>query len=103
MSRSNPENDEYTNFGGYGDTEPPDPVDMCPACSKDDELDMIRRDCIRNRWLPSKADRRAAKVLGFAEAGPKGAAWSNWFKKSKPLPKDYVWWKDVERCSGLNT
>ena len=95
MSFSNPENDEYTNFGNCGDTEPPDPVDMCPACSKDDELDMIKRGCIRNHWVPSKADRRAAKVLEFAQAGLKGAAWSCWFKKSEPLPEGYAWCKDA--------
>lgn len=94
MSYNNPNSDQYTPFGSYHDSEPPDEVDMCSSCSKEDELYMIKQGYIHTHWRPSKADRRAAKVLGFAEAGPKGAAWSHWFKKGEPLPKDYVWWNE---------
>lgn len=94
MSFGDPENDQYMPFGNSGDTEEPDIEGMCPACSKEDELYMIEQGFIWANCQPSKADRRAAKVLGFAEAGLRGAAWSQWFKKNEPLPKDWVWWQE---------
>lgn len=99
MLFSDPENDQSTAFNSGEDTEPPEPEDMCPACSKQDELDMIKQGHIWAHCQPSKADRRAAKVLGFAEAGLRGAAWAHWFKKGKLLPEGYVWWKNSEKTA----
>lgn len=94
MSPSDPENDQYMPFGSCADSQEPDTEDMCPRCSKEDELYMIKQGFIWAHCHPSKADRRAAKVLGFAEAGLRGAAWSRWFKKGGPLPEGYVWWDE---------
>lgn len=83
--------DEYTNWGSSSDLEPPDPVRFCAACSRRLEREMVRRGYPDNTWMKSRAACRAAKKLGFALAGPEGAAWSDWRKKTEPLPATYVW------------
>ena len=86
--------DRYTPFGGPLDFEPPDEVLMCCKCSQAETHRMVQHGRVSGgEWLPSRASRRAAKRLAWRRAGPKGAAWAQWFSMSKPLPPDYVWWE----------
>ena len=82
--------DEYTCFGGSADLEPPDPTFMCPRCSQQDEDDQVARGYPDNAWMKSKSQRRAAARLGWKEAGPKTAGWSEWWNPKNPLPDGWA-------------
>jgi len=90
------DHDEYTPFGNTGDIDPPEPRIMCGECAGEKKNYYIKNKWLPSNWIPSGAEKEAAKVLGFAQAGPKMAARSVWHKKSKPLPDDYVWRKEVK-------
>lgn len=81
--------DQYTHFGGAADLEPPDPIFMCPACSKRDEDEQVARGYPDDAWMHSQSQRNAAKRLGFIAIAPRGAGWTQWHKASEPLPEGY--------------
>lgn len=39
-------------------------------------------------WIKPMWEKKAGRDLGFVLAGPKGAAWADWFKPDK-VPEDY--------------
>ncbi len=84
--------DQYIPFGDSTMLEPPDEIFLCEACSNNMEARIVEngRDLIsyRGNWVKSRAEINAAEKLGMVLAGPKGAAWSLYFKPEK-VPADY--------------
>ncbi|KKN04966.1 hypothetical protein LCGC14_1092000 [marine sediment metagenome] len=81
--------DQYTNFGSCADTDPPDPVTLCPSCSNEQYKECVKRGHPGCAWIPANSMFRAAKQLGFVRAGPEHAAWAEFYKPEK-IPKGYT-------------
>src|SRR5882672_2405926 len=71
--------DHYSPFGGACDLEPPDAEYLCKRCVRREYFTAVRERRLPTHWLPAAWEYRAAKRLGFVQAGPKGAAWSHWY------------------------
>lgn len=74
--------DEYTHFGQYGDTEPPEPIGLCRKCSREIEdgiADIQRPSVPYLPWRPGQCHyrgmRRAGLVLCTRGGGAPIAAW----------------------------
>ena len=89
------EHDEYTNFGSCEDMEEPDAVYVCRKCALKEKKRMIESGMVAHPWRLAKYMREAAEELGLVEAGPKGAAWANFFKPDE-VPEGYEVWEKVE-------
>jgi hypothetical protein len=83
--------DEYTDFGECTDPEPPDPIVLCPKCSKKKEDAMVAIAHVCGVWIYGKCHRRAAKRLGFRRCGPRYAAWYYFRNPADELPRDWEW------------
>lgn len=79
-----------TDFGSYGDLEPPDPEPTCPSCCKQEEAEYIAKGWVPWPWIPAPRHYRAAKLLGLVRATPsESCAWTMLFKPDA-VPKDYI-------------
>ena len=83
--------DQSTNFGHTGDLEPPDDEYYCKRCARREENDAVKTGRVPSFWRNPSWAYRAAKRLGLVLAGPRGAAWAEWFPKDK-VPQDYNVW-----------
>lgn len=84
--------DAYTNYGGSSDYEPPDADFFCELCAaKELEEILAERRKPPHPWRPARIHYEAALLLGYVEAGPRGAAWADFFKPDQ-IPKGYVDW-----------
>lgn len=80
--------ERFTPFGGSQDLEPPDEEFVCRRCARRLYRDAIRERRIPSHWHSAAWTYRAAKKLGFVQAGPHGAAWVQWFARDS-LPAGY--------------
>lgn len=83
--------DQSTAFGDSHDYEPPEPDYYCNNCIAKEKVYCRKTDWVPTSWIPANWEIEIAEELGFGRAGPKGCAWSRWYKKEQPLPEDYVW------------
>ena len=57
--------DSYIPFGGYLDTEPPDPVFVCDKCVEVNKEKIREKKRIWNHWQPANYEWELAKELGL--------------------------------------
>lgn len=82
-----------TPFGSSTDLEPPDPEYFCEVCAnKELEEMLLSRRKPSHPWRPGRIHTQAAILLGYVEAGPRGAAWADFFKPDN-IPEGYVVWE----------
>ena len=81
--------DASTPFGNSSMLEPPDPEFYCKRCAKRCEDEAVARGSVYGDWMPADWQWRAAERLGWVRAGPKGAAWAEFFPPDK-VPPGYV-------------
>lgn len=70
--------DSYVDFGRTGDTEPPDPVEMCEKCSEEIKTKIASMRRPQTPYIPwsfSKAHRKGVELAGMVLAGPPKASW----------------------------
>lgn len=83
--------DQYTNFGGAGDWEPPDPTYLCARCVAKEICTAMNTRSLPQHWIPAAWEYRVAALIGFSRAGSPGAGWSRWCDKTQPPPNGWVW------------
>ena len=59
------QSDNYTNWGGYNDTDPPDPSYLCDRCLAVDIAEAMTRAALPDHWIPAAWEFQAAKLLGL--------------------------------------
>lgn len=77
-------------FGGESDLDPPDDDFYCEKCARYLENYYCEKKWVPDYWTRPRWSIRAAKKIGLILISPKGASWSCWHNKSKPLPEGYV-------------
>lgn len=70
--------DGYTNFGRPEDVEPPEPVNLCGKCVKEEVAMWIALDTMPAHWIRANYETKLAEILGFEWAYLTGCSWGGW-------------------------
>lgn len=70
--------DGYTNFGRPEDVEPPEPVNLCGKCVKEEVAMFIALDTMPAHWIRANYETKLAEILGYEWVYIPGCSWGAW-------------------------